>query len=403
MTDTANDSFESLFQAEETQKIRHLSPGEKIKATIVGITEETTFLDVGGKSEGVLNSSELKDAEGRITFEEGDSIDVYFLQSKAAERLFTRTIGSGSSAAHLEEAYRSGIPVEGTVKAEIKGGFEITIGGNFRGFCPYSQMGLRHVDDAAAEYLHSQMKFLISRFDENGRNIVLSARAIQEREREEQKARLRETLEEGQTVTGEISSIRDFGAFVDLGGIDGLIPISEIGWSRVDKVEEHFTVGQKVEIIVKQIDWEKERISLSYKATQKDPWDDVPENFPVGSTHTGVVSRLAQFGAFVTLTPGVDGLLHISRLGNGRRINHPREVLEEAQNIEVTIDAFDPEERRLSLIPADYVSEESEAEKEEKEYKAFLSRKKKGSEKNMGSLGALLQRKLNEKNKIPKP
>jgi small subunit ribosomal protein S1 len=165
MTATDNESFEELFKAEKITKIRHLTPGQKIKATIVGINSETTFLDVGGKSEGVLNSTELKDHEGNFRYQVGDKLDVYFLQTKSSEQLFTTSIGSGSSAAHLEEAFRSRIPVEGFVKAEIKGGFEITLGGNVRGFCPYSQMGLRRVDDAAKEYLETHMQFQITRFE----------------------------------------------------------------------------------------------------------------------------------------------------------------------------------------------------------------------------------------------
>jgi small subunit ribosomal protein S1 len=400
MTEANNESFEDLFKAEETKKIRHLTPGQKIKATIVGINSETTFLDVGGKSEGVLNSSELKDSEGSLASEVGDVLDVYFLQAKSSEMLFTTSIGSGSSNAHLEEAFRSGIPVEGFVKAEIKGGFEITLGGNVRGFCPFSQMGLRRVEDAATTYLETHMKFQITRFEENGRNIVLSARAIQEAEREELREKLKETLEEGQTIEGVISSIRDFGAFVDIGGVDGLIPISEIGWSRVEKVDDYFTVGQKVQAVVKKLDWDKDRISLSYKETLADPWDDVVKTFPEGSTHVGTVARLAQFGAFVTLTPGIDGLVHISKLGSGRRINHPREVLEEGQNVDVKIEGIDLAEKRISLIPADFVSPENEKDKEQSEYRSFLTKEKKQpSENKMGSLGALLKAKLSEKGK----
>lgn len=400
MTETDNESFEELFKAEKTQKIRHLTPGQKIKATIVGINDETTFLDVGGKSEGILQSSELKDSEGNFTHQVGELLDVYFLQAKASEQLFTTSIGSGSSTAHLEEAYRSAIPVEGFVKAEIKGGFEITLGGNVRGFCPFSQMGLRRVEDAAKEYLETHMKFQITRFEENGRNIVLSARAIQEAERAELREKLQETLEEGQTIEGIVSSIREFGAFVDIGGVDGLIPISEIGWSRVDKVEEYFTVGQKVQAVIKKLDWEKDRISLSYKETQADPWNDVVKLFPEGTTHMGTVARLAPFGAFVTLAPGIDGLVHISKLGGGRRINHPREVLEEGQNIDVKIDAIDLTEKRLSLLPADYVSAEAEQDQERTEYKSFVTKEKKNRPATeVGSLGALLKAKMAEKKK----
>lgn len=400
MTETDNESFEELFKAEKTRKIKHLTPGQKIKATIVGINDETAFLDVGGKSEGVINSSELRDKEGNFSYQIGDELDVYFLQAKSAEQLFTTSIGSGSSNAHLEEAFRSGIPVEGFVKAEIKGGFEVTLGGNVRGFCPFSQMGLRRVEDAAKEYLETHIKFMITRFEENGRNIVLSARAIQEAERAELREKLQETLEEGQTIEGVVSSIRDFGAFVDIGGVDGLIPISEIGWSRVEKVEDYFTVGQKVQAVIKKLDWDKDRISLSFKETQADPWNEVTATFQVGSTHMGAVARLAQFGAFVTLAPGVDGLIHISKLGSGRRINHPREVLEEGQNIDVTIEAIDLAEKRISLVPADYVSAEAEQDKERSEYKSFITKEKKQQPKDeMGSLGALLKAKMSEKKK----
>ncbi|OEU48894.1 MAG: 30S ribosomal protein S1 [Desulfobulbaceae bacterium S5133MH15] len=393
-----NESFEELFKVEETKKLRRIKPGEKITATIVGIGQETTFLDVGGKSEGVLNSSELADKEGNFTKATGDRIDVYFLQTKGSEQLFTMTIGSGSSNAHLEEAFRSQIPVEGFVKAEIKGGFEITLGGNIRAFCPYSQMGLRRVEDAVKEYLETHMKFLISRFEEGGRNLVLSARAIQEAEREELKEKLQQVLEEGQTVEGVISSVRDFGAFVDIGGVDGLIPISEIGWSRVENVADYFHVDQKVSVVVKKIDWEKDRISLSYKETLADPWDTVSEQFPEGTTHTGTVARLAQFGAFITLAPGIDGLIHISKLGGGRKIHHPREVMEEGQNIDVNIESTDQVERRISLVPTDYVSPESTDIAEQSEYKSYISgnKKKKGTS-DVGSLGAMLKAKLAEK------
>ncbi|MCK9173955.1 MAG: 30S ribosomal protein S1 [Desulforhopalus sp.] len=396
----SSDSFEALFASEEKKTVKKLTPGQKITATVVGIRGENTFVDVGGKSEGVMNTSEFADATGNPMVEMGDKVEVYFLQSKGGEQFFTRSIGSGASAAHLEEAFRAMVPVEGFVKAEIKGGFEITLGGNVRAFCPFSQMGLRRVEDAAAEYMEKHMTFLITLFEENGRNIVVSARAIQEQEREEKKEKLKETLEEGQVVKGEISSIRDFGAFVDLGGVDGLIPVSEIGWSRVDKVEDYFSVGQQVEVVVKSLDWDKERISLSYKATQKDPWDDIPLQFPEGTTVTGKVARLAQFGAFVTIAPGIDGLIHISRLGGGRRINHPREVLEEGQDVEVRVESIDLENHRLSLAPTDYVSEESEAEKETNEFRAFSAKnKEQKTEKSMGSLGALLQAKLQQKKK----
>ncbi len=394
------DSFADLFNEEQPKKVRRLHRGEKITATIAEISGESIFLDTGSKSEGILDASELKDSEGKLTVAVGEKIQVYFLRTKSSEQIFTTKIGGGAGSAHMEEAWQSGIPVEGLVKEEIKGGFEITLAGNIRAFCPYSQMGLRRVEDAAATYLGIHMPFRITRYDENGRNIVVSARAILMEERQRQKEELKKNLTEGMTVTGKVTSIRDFGAFVDIGGIEGLIPISEVGWSRVENIKDHFAPDQQVTVVIKNLDWDKDRIALSLKETLADPWNSVADNFPVGSTHKGVVARLAGFGAFVTLAPGIDGLVHISKLGGGRRINHPREVIETGQDIDVTIDGIDDENRRISLAPADYQAPEALEDLERKEFREFQSdRKKQKKEKEIGSLGELLKKKLAEKGK----
>lgn len=393
-----SDSFAALFQESESKPIRRLKPGQKITATIVGISGESVFLDTGGKSEGVLDGSELLDENKESTAVVGDKIDVYFIKAARGEQLFTTTLSSGKNADHLEEAWRSAIPVEGLVKEEIKGGFEITLGGSIRAFCPYSQMGLRRVEDAGAEYLGQHLTFLVTKFEENGRNIVVSARAILEAEREEKRAALQETLEEGQTVTGVITSIRDFGAFVDIGGIDGLVPISEIGWSRIENINDYYSVGQNVSVVIKKLDWDADRISLSIKEALEDPWDAAASKLNVGSILTGTVARLAPFGAFVTLEPGMDGLVHISKLGKGRRIHHPREVLEEGQEIEVVVESVDTTEKRISLAPSDYVSPEEDQNKEQELVKSF-KKSKKEQPATLGTLGDLLQAKLNEKSK----
>ncbi len=395
-----NDSFADLFNDEQPKKIRRLNPGQRITATIAEISGESIFLDTGAKSEGILSAAELHDEEGNLSVSVGDTIEVYFIRTKASEQLFTTRIGSGAGSAHLEEAWQSGIPVEGVVKEEIKGGFEITLAGNIRAFCPYSQMGLRRVEDAAATYLDTHMSFKITRYEENGRNIVVSARAILAEERERMKEDLQKRLTEGMTVAGKVTSIRDFGAFVDIGGVEGLIPISEIGWSRVENIGDYLVPDQEVRVVIKSLDWDKDRISFSLKETLANPWDSVGDNFPVGSTHTGKVVRLAQFGAFVTLSPGIDGLIHISKLGGGRRINHPREVLEIDQDIDVTIEGIDNEKQRISLVPADYQAPEVEEEIERKEFKEFQSkRSERKKTKEVGSLGELLQKKLAEKKK----
>lgn len=397
--DSMSESFEDLFRQEDTKKMRRLTPGQKISATIVGISGESVFLDVGGKSEGVMNSAEITGKDGELTKGVGDTVDVYFLKSRSSESIFTTRVGSGSNADHLEEAWRSGIPVEGFVKAEIKGGFEITMGGNIRAFCPFSQMSLRRVVDPAQEFIGTHMVFRITRFEENGRNIVVSARAIQEEERERQKELMKTSLQEGQTVQGTVTSIRDFGAFIDIGGIDALIPISEIGWSRVENIAEHLSVGQQVTAVIKSLDWQKDRISVSLKETLADPWENIGMRFPEGSTSPGKVARLTQFGAFVTLAPGIDGLVHISKLGGGRRIHHPREVLEVDQNIDVKIESIDEAARKISLAPADYVSPEAQEDVEKTEYRKYIEKSGSSSSAGQatGSLGELLKARMAEK------
>ncbi len=393
-----NDSFAALLKASENEPLKKLETGQKLKATIVGIDGETMFLDVGTKSEGLIDSSEFLDGEGNLSVAIGDTIDAYCLKSGPSGLIFTARLGKGAGSAHLEEAWRSGVPVEGQVKAEIKGGFEITLSGNVRAFCPYSQMGLRRVENAAEEYLGTSLTVMITRYEANGRNIVVSARALQEEENRLKKEALRETLEPGQTVDGVISSIRPFGIFVDIGGVDGLVPLSEVGWSRVDNLSDLYHAGQGVSVVVKEIDWENDRISLSIKETLEDPWDKAVADFSAGSSHVGTVVRLAPFGAFVTLVPGVDGLIHISKLGQGRKINHPREVLEEGQSIEVIIESVELDSRRISLAPTDYESPEDQVEKEREDYKSFTKTQKPIRKSgDMGGFGELLKKKLEQK------
>jgi len=322
-----------------------------------------------------------------------DSISAYFLSSSHGEMRFTTRIGGGGAtgSAQMEEAWRSGVPVEGLVEKEIKGGFEIKLGGTARAFCPFSQIALRRMDNAES-LIGTRLAFRITDYAENGRNIVVSRRSLLEEEQRRLKDEAQAGIEEGMTVAGTVISLQDFGAFVDIGGLEGLIPISEIGWSRVKDVRDVLSVGQQVQVVVKAIDREKDRISLSLKDTLADPWDQVAQLYPEGSFHTGSVSRLAPFGAFVTLASGVDGLLHISKLGAGKRINHPREVLKEGENVEVRIESFDRANRRLSLALAGVARAAEEEESTLAEFRRQASETPAG----MGTLGDLLQARMNK-------
>jgi small subunit ribosomal protein S1 len=268
----------------------------------------------------------------------------------------------------------------------MKGGFEIKIAGSVRAFCPFSQMGIRRGEPQAG-YVGRSLSFKIIEYAENGRNIVVSRRPILEKERQEKVAALKETLKEGMKVNGTVTSLQNFGAFVDIGGIEGLLPISEIAWSRTEKVSDILSVGQTVEVIIKKLDWEQNRFSFSLKDALPDPWEQAADSFTVGSYHTGTVSRLAPFGAFVTLKEGVDGLIHISKLGGGKRINHPREVVKEGQVVEVQVESVDQANRKLSLALAEVRRAEEEEAATLKEYKQQAT----SGPQTMGSLGDLLK------------
>ncbi|CAG0988245.1 30S ribosomal protein S1 [Geobacteraceae bacterium] len=390
---TEEESFAELFEKSNSETTR-LRPGSKVEAKVLKISTDWVFLDIGKKGEGVMERKELLDAEGNLTIAEGDTVTVWYTGSVRNELRFTTKLGAGAAAnAQLEEAHRSGIPVEGFVVKEIKGGFEVRLSGTTRAFCPFSQISLRRAENPA-EFVGKHLLFRVTEYGERGRNIVLSHRQLLEEEQRGKREALKETLKEGTTVTGTVTRLADFGAFVDLGGVDGLIPISEVGWTRVKHVRDVLSVGEQVSVVIKKIDWDAGKISLSLKDTLADPWASVADQFPEGSYHTGTVARLAAFGAFVTLAPGIDGLLHISKLGKGKRINHPSDVLKEGETVEVKVDGVDREARRLSLALAEV---SRAAEEEEKSIDTFRQQATTSSKESMGSFGDLLKAKIEEK------
>jgi small subunit ribosomal protein S1 len=385
------ESFAELFEQSATRS-NWLEPGQKVSARVLKVSAEWIFIDTGQKGEGVVDRKEFLDLDGKVTVGEGDSIAAYFLSSSHGEMRFTTRLGAGASgSSQLEDAWRSGVPVEGLVEKEIKGGYEIKLGGTARAFCPFSQIALRRMDSSET-LIGTRLLFRITDYAENGRNIVVSRRALLEEEQRRLKEEARAGIEEGMTVSGTVISLQDFGAFVDIGGLEGLIPVSEVGWSRVKDIRDVLSVGQQVQVVVKVVDRDKDRISLSLKDTLADPWDQVAQMYPEGSFHPGVVSRLAPFGAFVTLPSGIDGLLHISRLGAGKRINHPREVLKEGESVEVKIEGFDRANRRLSLALAGV----ARAAQEEEATLAEFRRQSSEASSGMGTLGDLLQARMNK-------
>jgi len=388
------ESFADMFE-KSFKKQGRLEPGQMVEAMIVKISADWVFLDLGGKGEGYLDKKEMIDEGGNLTVKEGDMVRAYFMSSENNEMHFTTKIGSGPGKQNqIENAWRNQIPVEGAIAKEIKGGFEVKIGGSVRAFCPFSQMGIRR-EENPADYIGRSLYFKIIEYGEEGKNIVLSRKTIIDDERRSRKQELRAALQEGMKVKGKVTSIQKFGAFVDIGGVEGLLPVSEIGWGRTEKVSDILSVGQEVEVIIKKLDWNQDRFSFSLKDALPDPWESVADVYPVGSFQTGIVSRLAPFGAFVTLKEGIDGLIHISKLGSGRKINHPREVLKEGQTVEVKIETLDRSNRKLSLSLAEISREEEEAAATLKDYQ----QKAAAAPKTMGSLGDLLKEKMEQKEK----
>ena len=294
-------NFADLFEASLATVGKPLERGKKIEATLLQIGAEWSFLDVGQKGEGLLLTSELVNSDGEFLFAEGDKIAAYFLSRDGGELRFTTKIGgSGSGTEQLEDAYQGGIPVEGRIEAEIKGGFEVKLSGNVRAFCPFSQTGLRQAEPA--ELIGQSLSFKITQFSEHGRNIVVSHRAILDEERALQRDSLRETLKEGMVVKGSVTNIREFGAFVDIGGIEGLLPISEISYGRVEDVNDYLSTGQELEVAIKRIDWENNKFSFSLRDNPGRSLEQSGKHLPgwrQAQRHSqsfGPVRRLRYFG-----------------------------------------------------------------------------------------------------------
>lgn len=386
------ESFEELLNQSSVQPV-HFQPGEKIEAAVIKVTQDWVFIDIGGKSEGTIAADEFSHDEGEPALKEGSKIEAYFLSSQKGEMLFTTRIATGASKdAHLEEAYHSGIPVEGLVEKEVKGGFEVKLAGNKRAFCPYSQLGPHRIEEESP-HIGNHLTFKIIEYGAKGRNIVLSHKVIIEEERRIQREALKGYLKEGMTVGGEVTSVREFGAFVDIGGIEGLVPVSEMSWGRVDDMSDIISVGEKVDVAIMKLDWDKNRFSFSLKENMPDPWGNAFQKYPEGSVHKGKVVRLAAFGAFVTLEPGIDGLVHISELGRVKKIKHPHEILQQDQSVEVKILKVDEKKRRISLS----LFSEDDGGEEVKNYQKHLSDDGKKTGSGFGTLGDLLQGKIDGK------
>jgi small subunit ribosomal protein S1 len=352
-------SFAELYEAQakhegaSAKKVYRL--GEKVTGTIFQLGADTAFVSLGGHREAMIELRELKDDEGILRSGVGDTVEAHVVEMGAKGIILSRALAKGSAnLARLAEARASGMPVEGLVLAVNKGGLEVAVG-DVRAFCPISQIDLRFVEKPDT-FVGEKLMFRVQEVRE--RNVVLSRRALLEEEQKAKAAETRKTLAEGKQVSGHVTGVRDFGAFVDLGGIEGMIPVSEISHVRIGHPNEVLKVGDEVSVEILRIEAaqpnspdkakHKERITLSLRALQEDPWKAALAELKEGSRTHGKVVRLQPFGAFVELRPGVDGLIHVSALSD-RRIAHPRDAVQVGQEVEVQVEKVDEKEKRIGL------------------------------------------------------
>jgi len=315
MSDPNEEDFAALFQA--SLKTKRIERGQTIEGTIVAIGPDVAFVDVGGKGEATIDIAELKDADGDIEVAVGERIQAVVVSTSSGLTLSRRLARGAATARHLEDAYRTGLAVEGKVEREVKGGYEVRVG-HARGFCPFSQIDIVRTD--APTHLGRVYQFRIIEYRDGGRNLVLSRRALLEEAQKAAAEEVRKTTVPGAIVTGRVVSVRDFGAFVELGaGVQGLLHVSEMGWSRVQDASSVIKPGEEITVKVLAVDDGRQTISLGLKQLSEDPWSGLAGKYEIGQVRTGRVTRLADFGAFVELEPGIEALAHASSFPESRR------------------------------------------------------------------------------------
>jgi small subunit ribosomal protein S1 len=331
---------------------RRPKPGDVVRGKVISIGKEAVFVDVGGKAEGVLDRAQVTSSDGALTVAVGDEVEARVAEDRGGVLELRVKIGRGPEArAELAQAQELGLPVDGHVTEVVKGGLVVDVAG-VRAFCPASQVENKFVEDLAP-YVGQRLTFRVTRYEPGPRgNLVLSRRVLLEEEQAKRVAEAKQKLVPGLVVRGRVTGFKPFGAFVDIGGLEGMLHISELGHVRVERPEDVLMLGQEVDVVVLKMETDdkgRPRISLSLKALAADPWLDATRGLTEGARVRGPIVRLAQFGAFVQIAPGVEGLVHVSELGAGRRINHPKEVVKVGQEVEASVLSIDHDKRRLSL------------------------------------------------------
>ncbi|MBI1832898.1 MAG: S1 RNA-binding domain-containing protein [Planctomycetes bacterium] len=357
----------TFYAADDSKRARALAAsqneGGRKKGKVISIHGPDVFIDVpGGRGQGVLTLEHFPDGPPKI----GDEVDITIEGYDGQNGLLL--LSRRGAAVHADwSSVAEGMIVEARVLEANKGGLAVEING-IRGFMPMSQIDRARVENAA-QFVNQKLLCIVTDVDKEARNLIVSRRALLEKEREEQRAKLWEELQEGQVRTGVIGNVRDFGAFVDLGGVDGLLHVSEISWKRVGDATEVLQAGQMIKVVILKIDREKKKLSLGLKQLEMNPWDNINDKYAAGRVVKGTVTRTMDFGAFVELEPGVEGLIHISELARNR-VARVVDVVKSGQEVEVKVLSVDAEARRISLslreaLPAEPAKRDEDAEEPE--------------------------------------
>jgi small subunit ribosomal protein S1 len=349
----STNSFAAMFESAEvgTGSIDLGGEGQITKGTVVQVNRDTVIVDIGGKSEGVISLDEFRGSDGVTSVKAGDQVDVFIESRESDDGLISLSKEKAdkmkvwdeiSSACERDEI------IEGTISQRVKGGLSVTIRGGVKAFLPGSQVDLRPIRNLD-KLIGQSYEFKVIKFNKKRGNIVLSRRVLLERERDEMKQKTLQNLEEGMVLTGTIKNLTEYGAFVDLGGIDGLLHITDMSWGRVNHPAEVFNVGDEVTVKVLKYNPETERVSLGLKQTQEDPWNHAEEAYPVGKRVRGKVMSLTDYGSFVELEPGVEGLIHVSEMSWTKKIKHPSKMMNVGDEVECQVLEVDGRAKRISL------------------------------------------------------
>ncbi len=355
--DQLDDTAESTQAQEEYRKLldlydesmRNLTEGEIVPGRVIGVTSNSVIVDVGYKSEGLIPIEEFLDRDGKLTVEIGGDVDVLLEKTEDQEG---HVLLSHSKALRMrrwtevDRAFKEGRIIKGRVVERIKGGLTVDVG--LRAFLPGSLVDIKPVKNLESLRGH-ELEFKVISLDRRRNNIVLSRKAVLEKELEKKKAETLKRLEEGARLRGVVKNITDYGVFVDLGGIDGLLHITDISWGRVNHPSEHFSVGDEVEVVILKFDPETERVSLGYKQRSEDPWLLVDKKYPIGSRVNGKVVSLVDYGAFVEIEEGVEGLIHVSEMSWTKKVVNPAKILEVGTEVQAIVSELDMDQRRISL------------------------------------------------------